>query len=201
MLTKEEMTAEKQRFCLELLDTMAWYYEEINQRNEKAMQKYQENNAERAVGIRGIFGYALSFIGKVIAVALGKGHWVDFETLSAYQKRKGLNNGKMAHDFALYIMGLCERMPGAIAAVREAVSADDAVMEAFYEPASQIRPNVIEPGVRGMLACGVALPYQEGEWDRYFYVGSSVVTRDDGEFTFDTRFKNVYRCHRNRMCG
>ena len=200
MLTNEEMKAEKRRFCLELLDTMAWYYEEVNQRNEKAYQKYQAEYAKHTAGVRGIFGYALSFIGKAIVVALGKGHWVDFETFSAYQKRKGLNSGNIGFEFARYIMGLCERMPGAIAAVREAVSADDAVMEAFYKPASQIRPNVIEPGVRGMLACGVALPYQEGEWDRYFYVGSSVVTRDKGDFTFDTRFKNVYRCHHNRMC-
>ena len=200
-MTQEEITAEKRRFCLELLDTMAWYYKEMNQRNEKSLQKHLDKDAARAAGLLDILGYALSCIGKAIVVALGKGHLVDFETLSDYMIRKGTNIENIAHEFVLYIVSLCERMPGAIAAVREAVSTDDAVMEAFYEPASQIRPNVIEPGVRGMLACGVALPYQEGEWDRYFYVGSSVVTRDDGEFTFDTRFKNVYRCHRNWMCG
>ncbi len=29
-MTKEEITAEKRRFCLELLDTMAWYCKEMN---------------------------------------------------------------------------------------------------------------------------------------------------------------------------
>ena len=196
---EEQKIAEIRRFSLEMLDILDWYYQEMNARNARAYEAYLQ---KRRKSCAGIFGYVLSCIGKAFMVAIGNGHWVDFETFSAYKERTvtGASNHYGVR-YAQYLMRLGTSMPEAIRNTRAALETDDALLKKFYQVVMEKRSHqdVVKPFIWAILACNVNLPFVESDWNEYFDISRNVVSRDMPGLDYVTRIRNAYREHDERM--
>lgn len=192
---------EIRKFCVDGLEILNWYYENVNGYNKKEYDKYitkRQNSNEFLMKVQ----YAFSFSFKAFMVAVGQGHFVDFETYKDFKKKK-LNNSKhnFLAEYSIYVMELGNKMPQAIKNTIELIKKDEVSLFKFYKIIIENMNclDVTKPFIKGILECNANLPFSKEDWQRYFEMTENVVTKDVGDFNFNTRFRNLFSQHINKM--
>lgn len=192
---------EIRKFCLECLSVVDKFYSILNEKNKKAHNDYVSKRNVSSEFLTKI-KYALSFSAKAFMVAIGKGHFVSFETYKNYKERK---QEKQKKDFFLEFMEYCidlnNKMPQAIKSTIDLISHDDISLLKFYKVVMENSdcPDVIKPFIKGILACGAKLPFTNSDWDRYFDIYENSSSKDYDEFNYNTLIKNLFQNHKEHL--